>query len=523
VRRLGRARRKEALYQRAIDRLDGKWRGKGLSGDSLQPTQHLYGADLDLFGDGSLFELLCEARTLSGEQALARWMCEPADLATILARQQAVRALRPSVQLREDLQLAGDAMRSELDPGRLCQWAEAGVIFSAARAKMLRLCAASLALANIFALCLWAFVGPAPFVIAAVATFLLQRTLGPSLQRIAATVDRASAQLELLTAITSRLQHERFHTPYLQRLHGELVADACSASAAISKLTALVSWLDSLKNAFFAPVGWVLLLPLQLALSVERWRALYGRRVTCWLAALGELEALCSLSAYAYEHPHDPFAEFDEDTASILVAEDLRHPLLEGCIPNSLVLAGETRAFVVSGSNMSGKSTLLRTVGINVVLARLGAPVPATSLRLTPLEIVATMRVHDSLRDGESRFYAEIVRLKKLFDLVELARKKEGPPVLFLLDELLHGTNSHDRKVGAMAIVTKLVEAGAIGLVATHDLSLSVFADQLTSLDNVHFIDEVREGALHFDYTLKPGVVTKSNALELMRAAGLPV
>jgi DNA mismatch repair ATPase MutS len=188
-------------------------------------------------------------------------------------------------------------------------------------------------------------------------------------------------------------------------------------------------------------------------------------------------------------------------------------------VPNDVTLGADApHVLLVSGSNMSGKSTYLRTVGTNVVLALAGAPVRARRLALTPLHVGATLRIQDSLQAGKSRFYAEITRLKELADLAE-----GDLPLLFLLDEILHGTNSHDRRIGAEAIVRGLVARGAIGLVTTHDLALTELAGGGALLANAHFEDQVRDGEIAFDYTLRPGVVTHSNAIALMRAVGLRV
>jgi DNA mismatch repair ATPase MutS len=239
-----------------------------------------------------------------------------------------------------------------------------------------------------------------------------------------------------------------------------------------------------------------------------------------WLDAAGQIEALCALANYAYEHPADPFPEFTEG-GPCLEGEGLAHPLIVGsrAVRNDVRLCGEPAVLVVSGSNMSGKSTLLRTVGVNAVLAMAGAPVRARRLRLTPLAVGASIRTLDSLHSGTSRFYVEITRIRLL---VELAK---GPlPLLFLLDELLQGTNSHDRRIGAEAVIRTLVDRGAIGVLTTHDLALADIANALAPrARNVHFEDHLAEGKITFDYHLRPGVVEKSNALELMRSIGLDV
>jgi DNA mismatch repair ATPase MutS len=264
----------------------------------------------------------------------------------------------------------------------------------------------------------------------------------------------------------------------------------------------------------------VVLWPLGLAIRVEDWRRASGPSVRRWLEATGEMEALCSLGSYSFEHPADPFPQFLAG-GPCFEAKAIAHPLLPDAraVRNDVSLGGALRVLVVSGSNMSGKSTLLRTIGVNAVLAQAGAPVRAGSLRLSPLLPGASIRVTDSLQGGMSRFYAEIVRLRDI-----LKATAGSVPVIFLLDEFLHGTNSHDRLVGAEAMVRGLVERGAIGLITTHDLALANIAEGLGErAANVHFEDQLEDGVMKFDYRMRPGVVRKSNAIELMRSVGLEI
>jgi DNA mismatch repair ATPase MutS len=264
-----------------------------------------------------------------------------------------------------------------------------------------------------------------------------------------------------------------------------------------------------------APLLW----STQLALAVETWRRAFGPAVARWLATVGEIEALGSLSTFAFEHPEFPFPTVQDDGARF-EGEAIGHPLIPARtrVANDVTLGGaHRRLMIVSGSNMSGKSTLLRTVGVNVVLALAGAPVCARRLVVSRLAIGGTLRIHDSLQEGRSRFYAEITRLRQIVDLAV------GPIVtLFLVDELLSGTNSHDRRVGAEGILRGLLSRGAIGLATTHDLALTEMATALEAT-NVHFEDDLRDGQMHFDYRMRPGVVQKSNALALMRAVGLEI
>jgi DNA mismatch repair ATPase MutS len=291
-------------------------------------------------------------------------------------------------------------------------------------------------------------------------------------------------------------------------------------SRRLARLQRLMEYLDSRDNVFVRILEPFILWTPHLALKIEDWRAESGTAVRRWLEAAGNMEALCSLASHAFEHPADTFPEFASEGPWI-EAEAIGHPLLpeDRVVRNSIRMGGDLRVIVVSGSNMSGKSTMLRTLGANAVLAQAGSVVRAGKLRLSPLAIGASIRVSDSLQGGVSRFYAEILRLRQILDLTAGAL-----PVLFLIDEFLHGTNSHDRKIGAEALVRGLVQRGAIGLITTHDLALADIADTLGArAANVHFEDHLEDGKIRFDHLMRPGVVRKSNAIELMRSVGLEI
>jgi DNA mismatch repair ATPase MutS len=316
------------------------------------------------------------------------------------------------------------------------------------------------------------------------------------------------------------LERERFQSPLLAALGESLAAEGAPPSRRLAQLKRLIEYLDSRDNVFVRMAEIFILWTPHMAARVEEWRRRSGPAVRRWLAAVGEIEALCSLASHAYEHPGDTFPEFTE-ASPLIEAEEIGHPLIPEAklVRNSVSLGGELRLLVVSGSNMSGKSTLLRTLGVNVVLAQAGGPVRAVRLRLSPMAVGASIQINDSLRGGVSRFYAEILRLRRILDETSGAR-----PVLFLIDEFLHGTNSHDRRIGAEALVRGLLERGAMGLITTHDLALAGIVDTLDGrARNVHFEDRIEEGKIHFDYLMQPGVVRKSNAIELMRSVGLEI
>jgi DNA mismatch repair ATPase MutS len=306
----------------------------------------------------------------------------------------------------------------------------------------------------------------------------------------------------------------------LKSLQRELLSQGVKGSDAIARLKTIIDLSDSRRNLIVGLLDVPLMYSVQVAFAAERWRRTHGHAVRSWLSAIGAIEALLCLGTYSYEHSSDPFPEFVEG-APCFDATEVGHPLLPSgkCIPNNVRLLTTTCMLLVSGSNMSGKSTLLRTVGINAVLAMAGAPVRAQRLRLTPLHVGASIRINDSLQEGSSRFYAEITRIRKLLEIAVIA-----PPLLFLLDELLQGTNSNDRRIGAEGVLLALLKRGAIGLVTTHDLALTEIDGKLNGhLQNVHFQEEFENGHISFDYKLREGVVTKSNGLALMRSIGLDV
>jgi len=522
IEQLARACGAVAHYQRALMRLDGTWPGTGNQRTNFVDDDHPFAADLDLFGAGSLFELLCNARTRAGEQALAAWLAAPADPAEVVARQVALDELRERLDLREDLALLGGEVREGVHPEALIAWGERPPVLSVRAALFANVAAWALPAALCAATVAWvlAWVGPWPLLALAAFEWAVLRVLKAPLESITARSQQPEEELLVLARVLDRLEREPMASPRLQQLRDQLVADGVIASKSIRRLERLMTWLAAQRNQAFAPIAFVLLWSVHFGLAIERWRARKGGEIRRWLRAVGELEALCDLACYAYEHPADPFPEV-VDPGPLFAGEDLGHPLLddEVCVRNSVELGPEARALMVSGSNMSGKTTLLRTVGINVVLAFAGAPVRARGLKLSPLAVGATIRIHDSIQEGRSRFYTEIRRLRALKDL-----SRGELPLLFLLDEVLHGTNSADRRVGAEAILRDFIDAGSIGLVTTHDLALAEVADVLAPrAANVHFADTLVDGELVFDYTMHPGVVERSNALALMRSVGLDV
>jgi hypothetical protein len=514
-----RARRARQLYERGMSRLDSRWSGTGPDGTRFLDG-HPFAHDLDLFGPGSLFQLLDTARTEIGEETLAAWLGDGAEIQEVRARQQAVAELTPKVDFREDLAV----LAAEADVGRtgpLAAWAAApSAGLSPLHAVVFGACAVVAG-----SLCVAAYMGYAPWT-ALLAWLLVQsgivRIWRSQIKTALTEIDTAAHVLGLMSELLARIEVEPAVSTRLEAVRAALAVEGVAPSRRIARLQRLVTLLDhATLNMWFVPINLLLLVRAQMAVRIDRWHASYGRAVAAWLRAVGDVEALSALATYAYEHPADPFPDLVESGA-LFDATALGHPLLDErlAVRNDVRLGGpHPHALIVSGSNMSGKSTLLRAVGVNVSLALAGAPVRAVSGTLSSLSIGATMRVDDSLQAGQSRFYAEILRIRAIVD-----RARKTRALLFLLDEILGGTNSYDRRVGAEAIVRALVDTGSIGFITTHDLALTQLASRLgATVANVHFEDRFENGTMVFDYRMLPGVVERSNALALMRAVGLDV
>jgi MutS domain V len=495
-------------YERRLACVEDLWAGTGESGTRYIAPDHPAAADLDLFGVGSLFDRLSIPSTRAGEDTLAGWLLAPAGGAEVRDRQAAVSELCGRLDLREELAYLAGQVAASHDLPHVARWGQAApVLLSPATQAVGALAIAFTAITLIGGL--FFGTGAAPVLIA----FALQLGFAVVLRRRAGTVlglleDRAF-DLASLGRMCARIERERFTSPQLARLRGEL-ADG-PASRRLARLHRLHRW---------APLALLLAARPQMAMLLDGWRRTTGPAFGRWLAAVGEIEALCALAAYSFECPDDPFPEVVEGGAAF-EAEGLGHPLLpcNRCVRNDLVLGDPVRVLIVSGSNMAGKSTLLRAVGVTAVLALAGAPVRAHRLRIAQLAVGATLRVQDSLLTGRSRFQAEVLRVRRLLDMAGAA-----PPLLFLLDELFQGTNSADRRIGAEAVLRQLSDAGAVGLVTTHDLALTDIADRLNGrAANVHFEDRVENGELSFDYRMRTGVVRQSNGLALMRAVGIEV
>jgi hypothetical protein len=510
------------FFERGLARIGDRWSATGESGERFLDPLHPYARDLDLFGAGSLFELLCTARTRAGEQTLAAWLLAAAPVETLEARQKAVRDLKGRGGFRAKLFCLGETVRLGVHPEALTAWGERKPVFDRRLTRVLTRTLSALWIVCLIALAIGGsgeFAGAVTLLNLAWAHRLYRRQ-----DEAAGALEKAADGLGVLSGILALLEGEQFTAPKLLELQAALARDGIRPSVAIKKLERLADYVNSRHNPLGRLLDVFTFWSTQLVFSAERWQEEFGPAIRSWLKSVGELEALTALAGYAYEHPDDVFPAFvspQVGSAPLFDAEGMAHPLLPAAkgVRNDIRLGDGLQLIVLSGPNMAGKSTFIRSVGVNAVLAQCGAPVRAAALRMTPLTVAASICVLDSLSGGVSRFYAEIHRVKLISDLASGV-----VPVLFLLDELLSGTNSHDRLVGSQSIVHGLVERNAIGIVSTHDLALTKIPEAMDGrAANFHFEDSFDGSELIFDYKMKPGVVKTSNALELMRSIGLGV
>ncbi len=519
-------------YQRCLQRLDGEWSGIGPDGTDFLDPLHPYAGDLDIFGIGSLFQLLNSPITPSGAKTLAAWLT-PAleqslpdslpDSETVLERQNAVRTLREQLDLRERLAVIGPTKQSQSDARELQSWlSNPGGLTE----PWVRGVGMLLGVAGIAALLYWFSSGsPSVLILAVFVQMAFLYRLREPLNAIKQHSEHAVFELDRIEQVITALETVAGDDSEINRLRGELVDENTRASETIHQLERTVSQFENMRrNVFVAPLAFLSMVGLHYASAIDRWRTTHGPHVDRWFQAVGELETLLAFSQLHFENPEYCFPTLTDD-APQFTALGLSHPLLpnDTAVANDVELSDQCRLLLVSGSNMSGKSTMLRSVGINTVLAWAGAPVCARELKLARLQVAAAMRMQDSLQAGTSHFFAELKRIQLV---VELAQQNQAaaPTVLFLLDEILHGTNSHDRLVGARGVIESLLKTGALGLVTTHDLALSDIVEKLdTPSQNVHFRDQWIDGKMTFDYQMREGVVPKSNALSLMRLLGLDV
>lgn len=517
-----RQRVRKALNDRGLSRLSGAWHQFPEKGLSHLPDGHLYATDLDVIGQGSLFQRLDDTGTRAGERQLAQWLLTAAPTTNeLLERQGAVRELSTQIDFRQALVIEARLAGSDkADPTRFIGWTEAPSFldsirwaFVVAHVFPVFTIGAGLAAAlfDVTALPFWVGV--------AVQLGVVALTKGP-INRMWVALSSGESGFFRFEQTFAAIDRQTFVHPRLQLLKAGVQTSGPSVSEKLARFARLMGFAELKTSGQMHPVINALTLwDLHVLFRVERWRAEHGRGVRGWFDALAQLEALSAFAGYAFERPDDLFPEV-VDGGFRLEAEGLGHPLLDAPIRNDVTLTGPAHALVITGSNMSGKTTLMRTMGLTTVMALAGLPVPARKFRVGHAQVLTSMRVKDSLERGVSYFYAEVQRIKLLLDTARANRDH----CLFLLDELFMGTNARERTLASKHLLRELLALGGAGAVTTHDLALCELERETAgAVANVHFRDVVTNGEMTFDYTLRPGVVTTTNALEVLRRAGVIV
>lgn len=526
-RALRRARELVAIGEEGLARLERNWARIPLYDATPADPTHAYAADLDLLGRASLEHLLHTPTTPAGRATLRGWLLAGADPATIQARQAAVAELAPQIELREDVAFRGRQMLgSQPTYERFLAWAESEPWLLRRPwlvwlSRLLAVAALGLLVARLANMPVGLPLGVV-LVLNLLVYFATARIAEERIERVAQHQRVFIAYADMFERITEA----SFESGELVQIQRDFAASGMRADRQMRRLARVMPFAEVRKWMFFFPIQISTLWSLHVLWALERWQTEAGPHARRWLVVLGEFEALAALATLAFDNPNWVFPQPSTDAR--ISAGNLGHPLLPPTVAvgNDLEVGPPGTMLLVTGSNMSGKSTLLRAIGLNVVLAQAGGPVCATTMHVPPVALATSMRVRDSLEQGVSYFMAELQRLKFVVDQAEAERDAGERTLLFLLDEILHGTNSAERLVAARAILRYLLDQGAIGAVSSHDLALADTPDLATSSTLVHFSEQFSRGpdgpAMSFDYRLKPGLAKTTNALKLMELIGLP-
>lgn len=508
------------IHDRQVKRMTDRLKELPPPGAALPPG-HPYAGDLDVTGDQSLLARLDTTHTTAGARSLASWLAAPAPLEVIAARQEAVRELAAKEELRQELEAAVlETGRERLDARPFVELMEKKGLHE--EKPWLKLVSPLLPLVTIGVWAAGTF-GPISgwaWLLPLAVQILIVRATEPRSREVYEAMGDKKGFVDAYARLFHVVEGASFEAEGLKILQTNLSVEGAVPSKQLKRLERWTSWYDlreqGILHVFLNPL---LLWDLNCLIGIEAWIKRVGRKCGAWFDAVGDLEALAALSVLLHQDPQATMPEVVEGGA--LECEKIAHPLLlvPTRVANDVALPGPGHCLIVTGSNMAGKSTLLRAVGVNVVLALAGGPVVARRMRVPRLRVRASMRIADSLQSGASYFQAELSRLRLV-----VHRAEAEPPILFLLDELLRGTNAKARHIGARAVVSHLLERGAMGFVATHDVALSELErERAGKVVNVHFTDVIEDGTMTFDYHLRPGVVRTSNALRLLAEVGIEV
>lgn len=489
-------------------------------GSNYQPAAHPYSNDLDIFGRASLYQYVNRTVSEQGNTTFAGWLTEPGILPFILQKQEAAKEIGALPQWRQQLQSFGIAEPVTITTEeKISRWlGEKNKFTYSTPWKILRVLLPAISL-SVLVLFIAGVIDAARFFPSAVLLMIIAFSISKLVLPAHAKLSKIAPELQTLSSSIAWIEMANFNSNYLLQLKKIFDQPHSKASQQIKGLTRILERLDYRLNfVVFIPLNTFLFWDLQQVFALETWKENNKQTISDWYKGLAEMEAIATLGNLTFNHPHWVFPVFSGQEA-VFESTELGHPLIPPGkrVNNSFSTAGINRVNLVTGSNMAGKSTFLRSIGVNMVLAMAGAPVCATYLRLSPMKVMSSMRISDNLEESTSTFYAE---LKKLKEIIEAVNNNEK--IFLLLDEILRGTNSADRHTGSMALIKQLIHNNAAGLLATHDLELAKMAEQYPSnIENYHFDVQVANDELYFDYKLKRGICSSMNASILMKKIGI--
>ena len=489
-------------------------------GGEYQPASHPYSNDLDIFGRASLYQYINRTTSEQGNTAISSRLLEPCPTPLLLQRQEAAKELSAKTDWRQQLQAYGIAdVITNATEQKISQWLlEENKFIHSIFWKILRVVFPIISL-TVLGLYLTGVIESNRFVFSATLLMILAFSISKKTIPVHSKLSKISQQLETLSNSIAWIEHAPFASSYLQQLKNIFDNHPEKASKKIKGLTRILERMDLRLNfVVFIPLNTFLFWDLQQVFALEKWKENNKQDISNWFKGLADMEAISSIGNLAFNHPAWAFPAISNEEAAF-ESENLGHPLipLSKRVDNNFSTKGVNQLNLVTGSNMAGKSTFLRSIGINMVLAMMGAPVCATKLTLSPMKVMSSMRISDNLEESTSTFYAE---LKKLKEIIEAVNRNEK--VFLLLDEILRGTNSADRHIGSKALIKQLIHHQAAGVLATHDLELAKMAETYPdNIQNYHFDVQVANDELYFDYKLKRGICQSMNASILMKKIGI--
>jgi ABC-type lipoprotein export system ATPase subunit len=501
---------------------------RALTGDNSQyadghefiDRDHSNSYDLDLFGHASVFQFINRTTSNPGAQLLAQWLNFPADIREIKSRQEAVQELSPEIEWRQRFMTLGHFNRQAINnPAELLSWTQSENLFR--KVKRLTLTTLGLSSLSLGVIIMVIIAWPAAMLlVVALINVIVYFRQGKKINTIHQQVSKSSGLIQTYAEMISSIEEKQFKTEKLNSLQQLFKTDP-TASESIKILSKLLNRLDTRLNILVSlPLNLFFFWDIHYCLALEKWKNRHSDEIARWLAAMSEFEVLNSIANMAFNNP-DWVMPHIVPVFFTFRAENMGHMLIprERRVLNNLEIEKENSILIVTGSNMSGKSTFLRTCGVNAVIALAGGPVCATSFTMSHMQIHSSMRISDSLEDNTSSFYAELKRLANI-----IRQAEADPRVFLLLDEILRGTNSNDRYTGSVALIRQLSDYGTVAIVATHDLKLAEMEKALPGhIENYHFDVKVEGEELYFDYKLTPGICTSLNASILMKKMGIRI